>query len=42
MATARSNNRMGQMRTAQTEEADADDDGFIEQDDLDAEGEYGD
>jgi hypothetical protein len=32
---------MGTMPTAQTE-ADADDDGFIEQDDLDAEGEYAD
>jgi transcription elongation factor Elf1 len=40
-ATARSNNRMGAMPTAHTE-ADADDDGFVEQDDLDAEGEYAD
>jgi hypothetical protein len=42
MATARLNNRMGAMPTAHTEEADADDDGFVEQDDLDAEGEYAD
>lgn len=40
-ATARSNNRMGQMPTAQTQDVD-DDDGFIEQDDVDAEGDYGD
>lgn len=37
-ATARSSNRMGGMPSAVVEE----DDGFIEQDDLDAEGEYAD
>jgi hypothetical protein len=42
-ATSRSSHRMGAVPTAHTEEADADDDdGFIERDDLDAEGEYAD
>ncbi|KAF1915331.1 transcription elongation factor Elf1 like-domain-containing protein [Ampelomyces quisqualis] len=41
-ATSRSNHRMGAMPTAHTGDADADDDGFVEQDDLDAEGEYAD
>ncbi|KAF1947103.1 Elf1-domain-containing protein [Clathrospora elynae] len=40
-ATSRSANRMGRMPTAAQEE-DEDDGGFIEQDDVDAEGEYAD
>jgi transcription elongation factor Elf1 len=40
--TTRSANRMGRMPTAQDAEEDDDDRQFVEQDDVDAEGEYAD